>query len=407
MSSIRVGIGSLFRTSMTAMLDAIASTGVKAVVATIEDKTKKPEYLAKQCIIDEGPETFWKAAFGSVLAKLKNHFAPFIPEQFVNIPGDLLGALTHWKSASHQSLNKITVLAGNKLEKIPKFIDKFFDKCIKTPTNFILKLIGFNKDEDTISFARFGISNVVAFIFGTLALRGSEGENMPGVNLDSSESKSVSILKTLGYTVTEQITHILSQWMRYWEDYFKKNENDTAADLVDKKYGKAKALANTINEKTFPGNIFSALGACLSTLWLGKYIPKSAAGALGEIIPKGLTRLLETRLRRSTKDTYDENAENNRAPNYRFHDVKWFNKTLDIMDYPFKLLREATINHIVAPLFKPDELTLDQFRKELFDSFNLSEEALKRKKEIKNGNGDSILQPLENNSTPRVVIGVT
>ena len=136
-------------------------------------------------------------------------------------------------------------------------------------------------------FARFGISNVVAFIFGTLALRGSEGENMPGVNLDSSESKSVSILKTLGYTVTEQITHILSQWMRYWEDYFKKNENDTAADLVDKKYGKAKALANTINEKTFTGNIFSALGACLSTLWLGKYIPKSAAGALGGIIVAG------------------------------------------------------------------------------------------------------------------------
>ena len=61
----------------------------------------------------------------------------------------------------------------------------------------------------------------------------------------------------------------------------------------------------------------------------------------------------------------------------------------------------------MAPLFKPDELTLDQFRKELFDSFNLSEEALKRKNEIKNENGNGILQPLENNSTPRVVIGVT
>ncbi|KAF0227520.1 MAG: hypothetical protein FD167_4837, partial [bacterium] len=75
MSSVRVGITSLFRTTMTAMLDAIASTGVKSIVATMEDKTKSPEYLASQCITDEGPETFWKGVFGSVLAKLNNNFA--------------------------------------------------------------------------------------------------------------------------------------------------------------------------------------------------------------------------------------------------------------------------------------------------------------------------------------------
>lgn len=383
MSTLKAGAVSLFRTGMTAMLDAIASTGSKAIVATMEDKTMSPEYLASKCILDEGPETFWKAAFGSVLAKLKNNFAPYIPEQFVNIPGDLLGSFMHWKSSAHQSLNRLTSLAGTKTKEKLTLLDKFYDTCIKTPTNEILRFLGFNSEEHELNIFRFGVSNVIAFFLGTIALKGSSEDNMPGVNIDSDDSKSITLLKTLGYTVTEQVTHIASNWMRYYKDYKKE---------FGKKFALAKSLANAINEKTFPGNVLSALGACLTTLWFGKKLPPSSAAALGEIIPKGLTRLLEARLRRSTKDTYDEKNPDKRVKNYRFHNAKWFNKLLDVVDYPFVILRKLTINHIVAPLFKPQDTTMEMFKEELYKSFDMPMTTLKSKALLGVNNENRYLQ---------------
>lgn len=371
---------------MTAMLDAIASTSSKAVVATLEDKTRSPEALAIKCIEDEGPETFWKAAFGSVLAKLKNTFVPNLPEQFVNIPGDLIGAFLHWKSAAHQSLNQVLSKAGSIKKESLTLLDKFYDTCIKVPTDSILKFVGLDRKEQKLGFFRFGFANVIAFIFGTLALKGSEEDNMPGVNLDASDPKSVSFFKTIGYTLIEQFTHVASHWYRYYVDY--KNEFDPNAAEKEKRgvyFSKdafVKALANTINEKTFPGNFLSAIGACLSTLWLGGKIPKSAAAALGEIVPKAFTRFLEARLRRSTKDKYDETSPAKRTWNHRISDLKWFNKLLDVIDYPFVMLRRFTIDHIVVPLFKPPDTSAGTFRKKIYDSFNLPLERLKLKAKI-------------------------
>jgi hypothetical protein len=380
---------------MTAMLDAIASTGSKAIVATLEDKTKSPEYLASKCILDEGPETFWKAAFGSILAKLKNNFAPFIPEQFVNIPGDLLGAYVHWRSAAHQSLNKTISQAGKKFKSSSDLLDKFYDNFIKTPTSYILNLIGLDRHEHTLSFGRFGLANLAAFAFGTYSLMGSDDENLPGVNIDSSEPKHVTTYKTLGYVITEQVMHVASQWMRYYEDYKKE---------FGEKFALSKSLANVINEKTFPGNFLSAIGACLSTLWFGKTMSKSAAAALGEIVPKAFTRLLETRLRRTTKDTYDENSLNQRRGNYRFHNAKWFNSLLDIIDYPFAILRELTVNHVVAPIFKPSDMSVNDFRKELYDSFDLPVETLKSKKLLMlNNNHENGLEQITQVEKPGLV----
>ena len=371
MSSLAIGAKSLFRTSMTAMLDAIASTGAKASIAILEDKTKSPEDLVIKCIEDEGPETFWKGAFGSILAKLKNHFVPNMPEQLVNIPGDLLGAFIHWKSAAHQSLNLTTSQVGSTTStESPTLIDKFFDNFIKLPTDKILKFIGLDKQEHTLSFTRFGLVNILAFGIGTFALRGSQEDNLPGVNIDSDDSKLTTALKTIGYISTEQLTHIGSQWIRYYQDYKKE---------FGEKFALSKSLANVINEKTFPGNFISAFSACLSTLWFGKKIPKSAAGALGEIVPKALTRLLEARLRRTTKDVYDENSSNQRKTNHRISDYRWLDKTLDVIDSPLVALRRLAINHIVAPLFKPSDMSLDDFRAELFSSFDLPIEKLKEK----------------------------
>lgn len=377
MSSIIVGTTSLLRTGMTAVVDAIASTGAKAIIAPLEDKTKSSEFLAKQCIMDEGPETFWKAIFGSILAKLNKSYAPYIPEQLVNIPGDLLGAYLHWKSAAHQSLDTILTRTV-KAKSNGNLLDKFFDNCIKTPTNNLLKFIGFNSQEHQLSFARFGISNIIVFLLATLGLKGSEDDNIPGVNLDHNEPVSTSIFKTIGYTAIEQITHIGSQWMRYYQNY--KNE-------FGKDFHLAKSIANAVNEKTFPGNILSGIGACLSTLWLGRYLPKSAAGAIGEIIPKAFTRLLEVRLRRSTKDKFDETSENKRTVNHRIKDIKWLDKSLDVIDHPFAALRKLTIDHIIVPVFKPSNLTYEEFKKEIYNSFDLSLEALKLKNKNINGNG--------------------
>ena len=370
MSSLTIGVKSLFRTSMTAMLDAIASTGAKAIVAPLEDKTKSPEHLAIKCIEDEGPETFWKAAFGSILAKLKNHLAPSIPEQFINIPGDLIGAAFHWKSAAHQSLDREISQAGIKTKPKLTILDKFYDNFIKLPTDYILKFIGLHKDEHKLSLLRFGVANVLAFIFGTFALKGSDEDNLPGVNIDSNDSKPVTFLKTIGYVIIEQFTHVASQWMRYYQSY---------KEEFGKKFALSKSLANVINEKTFPGNFISAIGACLSTLWLGKKIPRSAAAALGEIIPKGFTRLLEARLRRTTKDTCDKNNTEKRVPNHRIYDMKWLNNALDIIDYPFVYLRKFTVDRIIAPLFKPAGMDIDTFRKELTNSFSMNEDSLKLK----------------------------
>ena len=376
MSSITIGFRSFLGTGITAMLDAIASSSAKALVAPLEDKSKSPEFLAMKCIEDEGPETFWKAAFGSVLAKLKNHFAPSIPEQFVNIPGDMLGAYMHWKSAAHQSLDTTYSQAGSTSE--PTLLDKFFDTCIKEPTENILKFIGFNKQEHKLSFMRFGLANVVALLLGIYALRGSDSDNLPGVNIDKNDSRSTTFLKTFGYVAIEQFTHIGSQWMRYYQSYKKE---------FGSKFALSKSLANAINEKTFPGNFISALGACLSTFWFGDKISKSAAGALGEVIPKVFTRLLEARLRRSTKDVYDKNSKNERATNHRINDIEWLNNTLDIIDYPFVCLREFTIDNIVAPVFKPGNMSLDNFRKELYSSFDLPINRLIEKAKVKeNGN---------------------
>ena len=380
MSTLKIGLGSLFRTGMTAMLDAIASTGSKAVIATLEDKTKSPEYLAIKCIEDEGPETFWKAAFGSVLAKLKNEFLPSLPEQFINIPGDLIGAFMHWRSAAHQALDTTISEAGENLKRVPTLLDKFFDTCIKQPTDALLSLIGFRKQEHKLSFARFGLANIAAFLIGVFTLRGSDNDNLPGVNISNNDSKSSAVLKTLGYVVVEQITHIASQWMRYYQNYKKE---------FGEKFALSKSLANAVNEKTFPGNFISAFGACLSTYWFGEKISKSAAGALGEIIPKAFTRLLEARLRRTTKDVYDDNSPGRRKPNHRISDIKWLDKVLNVIDYPFVILKQFTVNNIVAPLFKPNDMDIDEFRKILFSSFNLPLERLKQK--IRVGENNNLL----------------
>ena len=376
-----MGIGSvslsIIRTGVTAMFDAMGSTFPKAAVAAMEDKSQSKVHLAKQCLIDEGPEVFWKTIVGSLFVKTMRTIAPSVPEQFANLPGEMLGAGLHWWSASHQSKNRETQHAtDSKEDKKPAFIEEFFNTCIKSPLGFALKAVGLDSNENNVSFLRFGAVQAALLAGGAYVLQGAEEENIPGMNLHYEDPWYISLFKTAGYTAFEQIAHLTSQTMRYYIDY--KKEFGGKSKVFSKNV-LAKALANVIHERTFPGNIPSAISGCLSTLFLGRYIPKPLAGAIGEAPMKGLERLLTVHLRRSTKDRYDENAADKRAANYRGHDKNWFNNILSFSDSVFNPVRNFLIEKVVAKIFKPDSMNINEYITELKDSFNIKLDGLKAK----------------------------
>ena len=149
-----IGIGSLFRTGVTAMVDSMGSTFPKAAVAALEDKSQSKVSLAETEFITSGPEIFWKTIVGSVFVKTMRIITPAIPEQIANLPGEMLGAFIHWWSSSHHSKDTEAQRASNGSTG-PKFIEKFFDSCIKRPVDFGLKIVGLDVKKKDISFLRF------------------------------------------------------------------------------------------------------------------------------------------------------------------------------------------------------------------------------------------------------------
>lgn len=370
---------SLFRTGVTATFDSMGSTFPKAAVAAVEDGTQSKVHLARQCLVDEGPEVFWKTVVGSVFVKVMKAIAPAIPEQIANFPGEMLGAYLHWHSASHQCKNGEAQRAVSG-EKKPGILQNLFSTRIKPLINDALKFVGLPEKDADVSFMRFAIIQSVLFTGGALALKGAEEENIPGMNMNHEDSKLTTFFKIAGYTLFEQCTHMFSQTMRYYIDYKKeflgedrKNRNIGALnkDIL------AKALANTFHERGFPGNIPSAITGCLSTLWLGKYIPKSIAGALGEAPAKGLERILTLHLRRSTKDRLNEKGE--RVPNYRKDSYGILDGALKVSDFLFNGIRNFIVRKIVAPMFKPEEVDIKDYIKELENSYNMSDERLRKR----------------------------
>ena len=366
-----IGIGSLFRTGVTAMLDSMGSTFPKAAVAALEDKGDTKAQLARQCLIDEGPEVFWKTIAGSLFVKTMRIVAPAVPEQIANFPGEMMGALFHWLSAAPDAKSREghRAAAKNSGEKHSS-VEEFFLKYINKPIKFALETVGLG--EKKVNFYTFGIINACLFAGGAYVLKGAEEENIPGMNLDYEDPWYVSLFKTAGYTVFEQVAHITSQTMRYCIDLKKEFKGK---DVF------AKALANVLNERAIPGNIPSAISGCLSTLFLGRYIPKPVAGALGEAPMKGLERLLTIRRKRATKDRYDESFPDKRAPNFRGHDKEWFVDILEAADLMIDKVRDFLIKNVVVKIFKPSDKTAEQFAKELLDSCNLRIDILKNRTE--------------------------
>ncbi len=370
---------SLFRTGVTATFDSMGSTFPKAAVAAIEDSTQSKVRLARQCLVDEGPEVFWKTVVGSVFVKIMRAIAPVVPEQIANFPGEMLGAYLHWYSASHQCKNKEAQRAVSGMKKLGA-LQSLFSKKVKPLINDALKFVGLPEKDKNVSFMRFAIIQSILFTGGALALKGAEEENIPGMNMNHEDSKLTTFFKIGGYTLFEQFTHMFSQTMRYYIDYkeefFNKNRKNRELRTLNKDI-LAKALANTFHERGFPGNIPSAITGCLSTLWLGKYIPKSMAGALGEAPAKGLERLLTLHLRRSTKDRLNEKGE--RIQNYRKDSHGILNGVLKISDFLFNGIRNFIVRKIVAPMFQPEGVDIKDYIKELENSYSMSNEHLRKR----------------------------
>lgn len=367
---------SLLRTGATAMFDAMGSTFPKAAVATLEDKSQSKVHLATQCLIDEGPEVFWKTVVGSLFVKASRVVTPFIPEQFANIPGELTGAFIHWWSASDGSKNNETMKIVNGSKSRPDFLQSIFNNYIKPAISSVLQAVGLNEKDNNVSFKRFFLLQAGLVGAGSLILRGAEHENIPGMNMDPEDPKWKTFLKIAGYTVLEQTTHLASQSARYYHDFKKEfnvqNGKTFSKDML------AKAIANAVHERAIPGNILSAISGCLSTLWLSKYIPKAIAGAIGEAPMKGLERLLTLHLRRSTKQRFDLKT-NKIVDNYRIDPNGSYKKFLDMLDrYAFNPVRNFIVN-IVARIFKAQDRTIEEYVEELRDTFNVKKDVLEKR----------------------------
>ena len=363
-----IGFGGVFRSLATAVADTVATGNAKALGGIFEDNSRPPAEILRRIITDEAAETPWETLFSSMLAKLSKEITPNVPEQIAIIPGKLLGAAWHWAITSHQSINreKLNIKTNkNNNGKQNNLFTEFYDTFLHKPSEFMLKACGLGKERSNLWL--YGASQLGVFGLSALALWNSN-ENLPGVNIDQDESKLRSLAKGFGYTIVEQFTYTASQITRFYMDFKEEFKTNVWA----------KCIANVINERFLIGHVLSGISASLSTYLLGKYIPKTSAAAIGEFPFAFLNRIVNCRRRRATKDTVGEN--NNRIPNYRFHDSKGYNKFLDLCDSVLNPIREKLIDLVVW--ISRGKKSKEEFKEEIKKSFNVDLKILKEHKEL-------------------------
>ena len=372
--AIREAAVSVFRSGVTALVDYTATVNSKVIGGIIEKKDEYAGTVASKVAHDEGLEPFWETLFCSILTKLSDVFTPKVPHQIVIIPGKLLGSLWHWLSTDDRSINKQSQNGnGNGKKKEKNLLGKFYDNFIEEPTNFYQKMCGLN-DENS-SFIRYGISQAGIFGLASYLLKNTE-EELPGVDIDPDEGKLISLYKGLGYTLVEQATYAVSQITRYCINFNEEFSKDSKKQF-DKNV-LAKAIANVVNERFFPGHLIAGIGASVSTYLFGNKIPKITAAALGEFPTMFLNRIMNCHRRRATKyqighefdskghikDSWywvDENGQ--KIKNYRMNDSSGFTGLLGLGDRIFGGARSWMIK-TVSSIFNISE-------QELHDSFEI------------------------------------
>ncbi|GEM_PF-2436422 len=370
--AIREAAVSVFRSGVTALVDYTATVNSKVIGGIIEKKDESAGTVASKVAHDEGLEPFWETLFCSILTKLSDVVTPKVPHQIVIIPGKLLGSLWHWLSTDYRSLNA-QAQNGNGKKKEKNLLGKFYDNFIEEPTNFYQKMCGLN-DENS-SFIRYGISQAGIFGLTSYLLKNTE-EELPGVDIDPDEGKLISLYKGLGYTLVEQATYAVSQITRYCINF-----NEEFSKDPGKQFDKnvlAKAIANVVNERFFPGHLLAGISASVSTYLLGNKMPKITAAALGEFPAMFLNRVMNCHKRRATKyqighqldskghitDSWywlDQNGQ--KIKNYRMSNSSGFTGLLDLGDRIFEGPRKWMIK-LVSSIFNISE-------QEIHDSFEI------------------------------------
>lgn len=372
--------------------------GNEKPLGALFEQDKPAIEIYPKVVHDEILEPAWETFFSSILVRLAKLITPSVPEQIVIIPSKLLGAAWHWNITSHQSINKEASGGQNNNKK--NFSSEFFEAIVKKPTDFILNKLGMeyengsngtnglSAEKKKPNFLKYGLSQAAIFLFSGLALKYSDYENLPGVNIESDESSFKSLLKTIGYAIVEQITYLTGHSIRYYKDF--KHEFATDPNMNDKKlFDKtvaAKAVANVINEKWVPGHALSAFAAAVSTHLLSGKIPKTTAALLGEFPMKIFNRMMNCHRRRATKYEFEYDKvvkdgkkidvpvgyklkDNKKVDNYRFNKVEIFNRFIGFCYNIFEPFRKGCYRVIEWASGVPC--------RELEASFDISEDYLR------------------------------
>lgn len=377
LESIRESV--LFRSFAIAGIDVISTANGKAIGGVFEREDKPANETYTQILHDEGLEPMWATFVSYLLAQLSKKITPFMPEQIVIIPGKLLGEAWHWLITSHQSTDK-EHQSKNGNEKQENIYAMFWETLVKKPSDLILKLCGLGEKGNESNFIRYFLSQMGLFTLGSFAIRNTE-ENLPGVNIHEDDSRLKSTLKGIGYTIVEQATYLVSQATRFYINYAEDDFNKNGGNAL------AKSVANVINERAIPGHILLGVTSSLSTGFLGKYIPRTTAAALGEFPMSILNRIINARRRRATKykiqveidpetkkpkDSWYLLKGGKHIPNFRFNFSNAYNKFLDICDSILDPIRDKLID-LVTWMSRGNK-NHEEFKNELINSFLMKKE---------------------------------
>lgn len=403
MSSIGAIASHFASSAAVAGIDLISSANAKGLGALLEKGSESPGETYKQVLHDEALEPAWETLFCSILTKIAKSITPNIPEQITMIPGKLIGAAWHWGITSDQSTNTSHIAKDGNSSK--RLTANFYNSFVKGPSEWLLDKCGLGENKKG-NFLKFGLSQIGIFSLLSFGLKNTE-ENLPGVNLDSNDSFTTSLMKGAGYTIVEQATYAASQAIRFYTDFRDefnfgkdikplpeaKNFIERIKNTLKDKDAWAKSWTTVVNERFFPGHILSGIAASLGTWYFGKSIPKVTAAALGEFPTMFLNRVMNAHRRRATKDKlkyetyqtkdgkeeriavgFDKDGNNNRVKNYRFHGSA-FDSILNTGDFIFDKLRDSLIT-VIASVFRGNR-NLEDYKNELLQTRDINEDFLK------------------------------
>ncbi len=314
-----------FLLASTNGLIALTSSNAKAIGGAYSERGDISfEDNYRKIIHDEALEPFWQKIFSTIATKAIN-----LPEWITMLPAEIIGSTFHWVITHPQSTNAEKI-NGENITGYKKFVKDTHEAVVKKPTDWVLDRIGLKENKENL--VKYGAIQIGIFGFSTLAQKGANA-NIPGANMNPDDSLFDFMLKTAGFTISEQLAYIGSQTIRFYVDFKEEFGN----------HALAKSFACVANERAIPGHMASAIAGSIATYKLGNYIPRSAAAQIGKFPFEFLNRVLNCRQRRATNFTINEKGE--KIANHRLN-TDGGNSMLDACDLILDPLRDGMIKII-------------------------------------------------------------